>query len=64
MNADLHLKMWNFGAIKQAFMGAVRQVINNLDFAPQRVDRLGDLVKLLDPAFAIERLQGRILFEK
>jgi hypothetical protein len=56
--------MWNFGAIKQAFMGAVRQVINNLDFAPQRVDRLGDLVKLLDPAFAIERLQGRILFEK
>ena len=56
--------MWNFGAIKQAFTGAVRQVINNLDFAPQRVDRLGDLVRLLDPAFAIERLQGRILFEK
>ncbi len=64
MNADLHLKMWNFGAIKQAFMGAVRQVINNLDFAPQRVDRDGDLVRLLDPAFPTERLEGRILFEK
>jgi len=34
LNADVRLNRRNFGAIKQAFMGAVCQVINNLDFAP------------------------------
>ena len=34
LNAELRLNRRNFAAIKQAFMGAVCQVINNLDFAP------------------------------
>ena len=35
LNADLPLNRWKFGARNQAFSDTVRQVINNLDFAPQ-----------------------------